>query len=150
MNSEHRPQGPRRRTVQGRVNSRMSRGGKRAETHPRRAAAGSQRRARSRAPEESWSLLLSLLPRREEAPIRATVFPGRFHRRDAQVENVREPESKCRLTSRAESCRSNTTRMRPTFHVPVSFGSLRLIETLLILRIPCPAPIRSDQDFRPI
>lgn len=49
----------------------------------------------------------------------------------AQPENVREPESRCRLTCRAKSCRSNTTRMRPAFHVPLSFVSLLLTRDTL-------------------
>lgn len=37
---------------------------------------------------------------------------------------------------RAKSCRSNTTRMRPGFHVPVSFASLLLTVVLVILWTP--------------
>jgi len=58
-----------------------------------------------------------------------------------RTENPREPESRCRLTCRTESSRSNTTRMRPGSHVPVSFVSLLVTGTIAIPRISSFYPI---------
>lgn len=58
-----------------------------------------------------------------------------------RVENPRDPESRCRLTCRAEYSRSNTTRMRPGVHVPVSFVSLLVTGTIAISRISSFYPI---------
>jgi len=122
--------------------------GSRATPHPSRRARpsaltlGRVQRRKQQDPRGPWDedgsdyCHTSLLPRLSARLARnfREISPPR-------TENPREPESRCRLTCRTESSRSNTTRMRPGSHVPVSFVSLLVTGTIAIPRISSFYPI---------